>query len=598
MKKRIKNLLAVVMAVMILFQPSFVSADVSAAVTYILAQSQDAWTTMALAAADQTGIPTSHLTSVSGSLATDYAKAILALAAVGQNPTTFGNIDYVTQLKSYYNNNQMGDETLLNDDVWSILALAAVGEISSSQAISAKNFLLANQNSDGGWSYAVNGVSDTNDTASAIIALVEAGISASNAVITSAISYLQSAQNADGGFGWMAGFDSDSGSDAWVITALNKINQDASSWDQSGNNPVSHLESLQDSDGGFWWVQPGTSDFNNKSMTSFAVIALSGASYPIDYYQISNSQDEDPQPDTYHLRLEGQNNTICDVYISADTALNIVENGSSVCGYTYTIQDTAFGPYLSAINSEQAQGMSGWMYFVNNISQPVGAQDYILNEGDEVLWYYGEWGWQPTALSFSSDELASGQNLTITVKYFDGQSWLPLEDATVNGASQNYSTDSTGQVVVSLPDGYYTFYAEKQNFIRSNSESVQFGDGVSRSVGLVVEIDQAGTIAGESIIFEVSPSQLDFGKIKPGQVSSQVVFLSNSGTVDLALAAVVSGDSVFSDNISIDGQTWADYADSLAVNQNKQVDVSLLIPAGYIGSGIKTGEMIFWASPQ
>ena len=586
------------MAVMILFQPSFVSADVSAAVTYILAQSQDAWTTMALAAADQTGIPTSHLTSVSGSLATDYAKAILALAAVGQNPTTFGNIDYVTQLKSYYNNNQMGDETLLNDDVWSILALAAVGEISSSQAISAKNFLLANQNSDGGWSYAVNGVSDTNDTASAIIALVEAGISASNAVITSAISYLQSAQNADGGFGWMAGFDSDSGSDAWVITALNKINQDASSWDQSGNNPVSHLESLQDSDGGFWWVQPGTSDFNNKSMTSFAVIALSGASYPIDYYQISNSQDEDPQPDTYHLRLEGQNNTICDVYISADTALNIVENGSSVCGYTYTIQDTAFGPYLSAINSEQAQGMSGWMYFVNNISQPVGAQDYILNEGDEVLWYYGEWGWQPTALSFSSDELASGQNLTITVKYFDGQSWLPLEDATVNGASQNYSTDSTGQVVVSLPDGYYTFYAEKQNFIRSNSESVQFGDGVSRSVGLVVEIDQAGTIAGESIIFEVSPSQLDFGKIKPGQVSSQVVFLSNSGTVDLALAAVVSGDSVFSDNISIDGQTWADYADSLAVNQNKQVDVSLLIPAGYIGSGIKTGEMIFWASPQ
>lgn len=273
-----------------------VSAGLPEAAGYLKSQAPDAWITQALIAAGETNVPTDHLKIVvEGALnpANDYAKTILALAAAGKNPTTFGEIDYVAKLKSYYNNNQMGDVALLNDDIWSILALASIKEADSLEAVAAKDFLLSNQNVDGGWGYAVGGASGSNDTAAAIMALREMGLEADNPVITNAVAFLHTLQNNDGGFindpAW--GTTSDSGSDSWVISAIYKIGQDPSAWIKSGNNPLVHLRSLQDNaDGGFWWVDPaGNPTFNNKAMTAYAVIALAGKSFPIGYYEI-------PQP--------------------------------------------------------------------------------------------------------------------------------------------------------------------------------------------------------------------------------------------------------------------------------------------------------------
>lgn len=587
-----KKYLFLFIALALIFQPIFAVADIGGAVSYLQDQPQDAWITQALVAAGADNIATDHLTSVSGTSATDYAKAILALAAVGENPASFGNIDYVAKLKTYLNNNQMGDESLLNDDIWTILALASVGEVDSSEATAAKNYLLSYQNADGGWGHAVNGDSDTNDTAASIMALIETGISALDSVITNAVAYLQSAQNADGGFGWTTGSDSDSGSDSWVISALYKIGQNPADWDKNGNNPISHLESLQDTDGGFWWVEQGTSEWNNKAMTPYAVIALAGKSFPIGYWITD--------PGAYHLRIEGENNMICDVYVNGDTALEVVENAAEICGYTYVITDSSFGSYLSQINNEFASGMSGWMYFVNNESPPIGAADYLLTEGDEVLWYCGEWGWQPTRLSVSENNSETGQSITVTVEYFDGQGWNALNDAIIKGGDQDYTTDSSGQAIAVLPDGSYKLFAEKDSFIRSNQQEIFVGAGVSQSVGLTVEIEQSGSsngvgIAGEAIIFEISASQLNFGKIKPGDAASQTLDIINSGTVDLTITASISGDLLFSDNLQLDSQSWQNYSNALAASENKEVSAGLSVPENYFGSGIKTGELIFWA---
>jgi len=596
LRMKVKNFVVGLLMLTMLVQPAFVTAGVSEAVTYLQSQVDDPWITMALVAAGQTNIPSGHLRGVSGSLATDYSKTILAITALGQNPKTFGNIDYVAKLKTYYSNNQIGDVNLLNDDMWAILALASAGETNSTEVTAAKNVLLANQNTDGGWSYSVGAGSDTNDTAAAVMALVEAGLSPSSLVITNALNYLQSAQNSDGGIGYQIGSDSDSGSDSWIISALNKVGINPSSWSKNNNNPITHLNSLQDTDGGFWWVEEGTSEWNNKAMTAFAVIALSNKTYPLGYYQ----PNQDSESGAYHLRIQGSAGNICDTDVAASNALEMVENGAAQCSYTYTIENTSFGPYLSAINSEVAQGMSGWMYFVNYVSPPIGAVDYILEEGDEVLWYYGNWGWQPTRLSASSSELNSGQSLTVTVEYFDGQSWLDLQGATIEGGDQEYTTNTDGQAGMDLSDGYYTLYAEKENFVRSNQEVVLVGDGVSQNVNLVVEIDQGGhgRIAGESIIFDVSPSQLDFGKIEPGHNTSQSVTLVNSGSVNLNVTSVVSGDPIFTGNIKINQENWSDYTTGLTINQNKPAEVSLEVPSDYIGSGVKSGELIFWAQAQ
>src|SRR3989344_8205591 len=264
-----KKIISLICGLVVVFSPIFVLADTQTAVNYLKSKAPDAWITMALAAAGENNIPIDHLKQVSGNLATDYAKAILALAAVNQNPETFGNVNYVDQLKTYFAQNQFGSSNLLNDDFWSILALASVNQKNISEVNNAKDFILANQNPDGGFSYAVGGESDTNDTAAAVMALVEAGLAPTHQAITNALDYLKIAQNADGGFGYQAGNDSDSGSDAWVISAIIKVNQDPNRWLKEGKNPVEHLLTLQDPDGGFWWVKPGTSEWNNKTMTAF-----------------------------------------------------------------------------------------------------------------------------------------------------------------------------------------------------------------------------------------------------------------------------------------------------------------------------------------
>jgi len=296
MKKRKKFIsLAVLLAVAAMCLPGRASAGTLEAVAYLKNQIPDAWITQALIAADEIDAPTNHLISVAEggfNPTNDYAKTILALAAAGKDPTAFGNIDYVAKLKTYYNNNQMGSDALLNDDIWSLLAFASIKKINSAEAQAAKNFLLSHQNTDGGWGYDLNGGSNTNDTAAAIMALIESGISANDALITKALAYLKFLQNTDGGFPYNPawGGDSDSGSDAWVICALQKAGQDPISWtisDQDGNshNPITNLQSLQDADGGFWWIA-GTSEWNNKSMTAYALIALAGKSFPVGYYEI------------------------------------------------------------------------------------------------------------------------------------------------------------------------------------------------------------------------------------------------------------------------------------------------------------------------
>jgi len=591
MGKKIKTIGLLLAALALVLPPVFAAADTGQAVTYLKAQTQDAWITMALAAAGETSISTSHLTSVSGTLATDYAKAILALAAVNQNPATFGSIDYVAKLKTFYVDNQMGSAALLNDDFWSLLALSSVGQKTSTEAAAAKNFIIANQNVDGGWGYAVGGDSDTNDTAAAIIALVEAGVSSSDAKITSAVNYLKTAQNADGGIGYQPGYASDSGSDAWVISAIYKVGQTPAAWDKSGNNPLSHIQTLQDTDGGFWWVAPGASEFNNKAMTAFAAVALAQKSYPVGYYQ--------PAAGTYHLRIEGSTATLCDAYVNAATALEIVEKGAAACDYSYIITQESFGPYLRQIASDAAAGMTGWLYFVNYVSPPVGANDYILKAGEEVIWYYGDWGWAPSRLTADDLEVDANQTINLTAEYFNGTDWLPLPNAPIKFNGETRVADATGHLPLTIAEnGIYPVYIEMAGYVRSAQLTLKVGSTVSQTIGLTAEIDQSGIVSGESIGLTVTPAQLNFGKLAPGQSNSQNVTLSNVGTVALIAGANVTGDSLFLTGLKINSAVFSAYASALAAGENKTAAVSLNVPANYLGSGVKTGELIFWAVAQ
>ena len=262
-----------------------------------------AWVTMAIAAAGEDphdwGNPSivdylrenSELLADELNLVTGYERMILAITAAGENPYSFGegdptyapNGDYVTKLKSYYDGNQFGDDELLNDDFWGVLALISAGEDPESDITqSTMTFIKANQGGDGGWTWAIGGESDVDDTSAAIMALVAAGETLSLEAITMGLEYLSMEQGDNGGFGMWGAVNS--ASTSWAIDAIVAAGEDPTSGDWTwDDNPVNYLLSLQDTDGGFKWKEDSSS--NKEWMTADAIPALLGKPYPVAVYE-------------------------------------------------------------------------------------------------------------------------------------------------------------------------------------------------------------------------------------------------------------------------------------------------------------------------
>ncbi len=565
--------------------PGLAEVD-NSTINYLKAQTPDPWQSMALAASGETDLDLNHLKEVSGNLATDYEKTILALTANGENPRTFGNIDFIDRLKSFYQDSQIGSPDLLNDDFWGILALVSAGENPSGQIIQdSQNFILTKQNFDGGWGYASSSQSDTNDTAVAIMALLEAGIKADDPIIAKAVDYLKISQNNDGGFSYVPGGESDSGSDSWIISAIYKLGQNPYDWQKNSQNPIDHLKSLQRPDGSFKWIV--SEDKGYPILTSYAVIALTQNYYPVSRL--------------HRLRIEGKDNQICDVKVKANTALDIIKNGAKVCGYTYLVEETAWGLYLKKINNEEAHDLIGWLYFVNYETPMIGAADYILKPGDEVLWYFGDWGWKPAKLTLASQKVDPDSHLEAKVEYFEDSIWKPLAEALIHVNDQNFTTNNDGKadLVIHNP-GAYRVYAEKSDYIRTNQVNLLVGEGISQNVGLKVEIIQPNPpgfvfLPAPQIAFTIDKGQIDFGRLSPGTQASDQLLIQTTGNVETYLEGIVSGDQIFQENIILNGIDWPEFSVIINSSSSKNIVVGLIVPADWTGVGVKEGSLTFWA---
>lgn len=506
--------------------------------------------------------------------------------------------DYIAALKSYHSENQTGDPIMLNDDCFGILALISAGESPDDVIIvDSKNFIFNNQNSDGGWGYCVTAGSDTNMTAAAIMALVSAGVDGADSRIQNALSFLKASQNDDGGFYYnnsAFGSDSDSSSTAWVIWALNALDVGPDSLVKSGNTPISYLESNQ-SDLGFFKYQNSSEEDSSSAMTTaYAVIALQGKKLPLNIVA-------DDAPEKFSFRIEGSEETICLGEVVGPTALDVIKNAKSICSFTYEIEDTDWGPYLKRINNDVATGDSGWLYFVNSISPSMGAASYKLQSGDSVLWYYGGFDWQPTKLSLSAEQIDADQSVTATVEILDNDLWIPLAGASVYFGTDTIITGDNGQVGISLQDGYYKVYAQKQGDIRSNSILLKVGQGASSSVDLTVTVGNGDGVddSKDMISFIIDTSNLDFGKLDPGSSAGKNITISNNGASDIYVEALVSGDSLFTENLDLNSVSWKNFETNIVQDSSQDVDVKLSIPDSYSdGSGAKSAQLTFWAIAQ
>ncbi len=235
-------------------------------------------------------------------LATAYARTILVAVAAGEDPSSFGtytsgtvvNGDFVQGLKDLYNGTQFedgfGSTDLLNDDMWAVRALLAAGESRTSDEMSgALAFIAANQDANGGWSWAVPGHAwygtSVDDTAVAILVLLNGGYSPDSPVIQRGLDYLKSLQQGGGGFLYDANawsYDNVS-STSWAVNAIGAARQSptAAKWTVGGDTPIDYLLGQQQPDGRFPYRDPLPAGYSELPVqnTAWAIEALVGAHY-------------------------------------------------------------------------------------------------------------------------------------------------------------------------------------------------------------------------------------------------------------------------------------------------------------------------------
>jgi Domain of unknown function (DUF4430) len=97
-----------------------------------------------------------------------------------------------------------------------------------------------------------------------------------------------------------------------------------------------------------------------------------------------------------HMRVEGKTRTIygsTEPSLTVGTnALDALESASAAGEFYYHVTATSFGPYVDQIGRYIAGASTGWVFKVNGVSPPVGADAVQLKAGDHVLWYWATFG--------------------------------------------------------------------------------------------------------------------------------------------------------------------------------------------------------------
>ena len=93
--------------------------------------------------------------------------------------------------------------------------------------------------------------------------------------------------------------------------------------------------------------------------------------------------------------MEGKTQTIfgsVPAKIDAGNALQALDVASLQGEFFYLLTHSSFGDYVSQIGRYPAAGSAGWVFKVNGVSPPVGADKVVLQDGDSVLWYWATFG--------------------------------------------------------------------------------------------------------------------------------------------------------------------------------------------------------------
>ena len=167
------------------------------------------------------------------------------------------------------------------------------------------------------------------------------------------------------------------------------------------------------------------------------------------------------------IRVEGKTQTIyatLPAAVDAPNALAALEAASRKGEFYYGLTHSSFGDYVRQIGRYAAAGSAGWVFKVNGVSPPVGADQVQLEDGDSVLWYWAEFGANggPPTLQLEAD----GTNCYRVTAYDDAGKATPGATAVLHVDGRRVKTPG-GKGCVGAHRGLVRAYAV--GTVRSNS---------------------------------------------------------------------------------------------------------------------------------
>lgn len=221
--------------------------------------------------------------------ASELARHIMALEAIGKDSRNHADHDYVARLKKTIVDGQFGSELYCNDDIFAVLALIAADEAYSSPELrDAVEFTYACFADDGGVGFAVGGAADI-DTTAAWLGMAarlqgkkdQHGLEDLKEHRQAALAYLRRAQNPDGGWGYEPEAVSNASSTAWVLQALRARRHEARAMTTNNLNGFHFLESVQRESSGAMRYDLHGSDSLETLNTAYSVMILRGKPFPV-----------------------------------------------------------------------------------------------------------------------------------------------------------------------------------------------------------------------------------------------------------------------------------------------------------------------------
>jgi Prenyltransferase and squalene oxidase repeat len=198
----------------------------------------------------------------------ELERGILAVVAMGRNPSSFAGRNLVSALRSKIGAGG-GIGPAANSTYWGVLALRAARSSIPAKTVS---YIRARQHRGGGYGWAIGSAPDSNDTAAAVLALHAAGVGCGARSVTHGFGYLKIAQSASHGYALVPGEAADSQSTSWAIQARHACrlrNRRSRAWLLARELPD-----------GAWNYQPGTT-VTPAFVTAQVLPAVHGKWYPI-----------------------------------------------------------------------------------------------------------------------------------------------------------------------------------------------------------------------------------------------------------------------------------------------------------------------------